>query len=46
MRFHLRCGLAMDVRATDEPPLVGVARQYAICSWVRDHPAEPAAAAL
>ena len=45
-RFHPRCSLATDVCATDEPPLVGVARQYATCWWARDHPAEPVAAAL
>lgn len=37
-RFHPRCGLAMDVCAVEDPPVVGDDLEYAKCHWTAQHP--------
>lgn len=39
-RFHPRCGVAMDVCRTAEPPRVGDWHQHAYCWWAKEHPGE------
>jgi peptide/nickel transport system ATP-binding protein len=40
-RFHPRCGLAMDVCKTDEPPEVGDALRFSSCFWTQQNPGVP-----
>jgi peptide/nickel transport system ATP-binding protein len=40
-RFHPRCGLAMDVCKTDEPPEVGDALRFSSCFWSQQNPGVP-----
>lgn len=39
-RFHPRCGLAMDVCHTEEPPQVGDELRFSACFWSAEHPGE------
>jgi peptide/nickel transport system ATP-binding protein len=43
-RFHPRCGLAMDVCKTEDPPQVGDDLKYSMCFWAEQHPGEPVSA--
>ena len=40
-RFHPRCGLAMDVCTTDDPPEVGDALRFSSCFWSQQNPGTP-----
>jgi len=40
-RFHPRCGLAMDICKTDEPPEVGDLMRFSTCFWSQQHPGVP-----
>jgi peptide/nickel transport system ATP-binding protein len=39
-RFHPRCGLAMDVCKTDDPPEVGDELRFSSCFWSAQHPGQ------
>ncbi|QGN35095.1 ABC transporter ATP-binding protein [Microlunatus sp. Gsoil 973] len=40
-RFHPRCGLAMDVCKTDDPPEVGDELRFSTCWWAQQNPGVP-----
>jgi peptide/nickel transport system ATP-binding protein len=39
-RFHPRCGLAMDVCSTEDPPAVGSELRFSSCFWSQQHPGQ------